>query len=161
MQRGDGIGNGRQQLISNVDGLRRDASGFGRVGGHDRDRLADVTHAPAREHRLVEFHESEALASGQLGGRDHSFDPGQTLRGRNVDAGDPCVRMGTAQRRAEEHSLAIEVASVAELAFHLRHGVGSLERLADAAPNAPTDWSDAHRRYIAAEERCTASRIFP
>ena len=161
LKRGDRVGDRREDVVAHRDRARGHASFLGGVRGDDRDRLAGVTDATGRQHRLVELHEAEELACRELGRCDHRAHATHPSCSRDVDAEDARVRVRASNGRAEEHSLSVQVAAVLELALDLCHRVRPLDRLADDAADPRPDWRDAHRPYIPADARCTASRIFP
>ena len=156
-----GIRNRRQRFIPHRDRARRKARFFRGLRRNDRDRLADVADLAARENRLVELHEAEELARGQIARGDDRLHAAHLLRGGRVDPGDPRIRMRAAERRAEEHSFATEIAAVLEFALGFGRAVGPLDRLADAAADSRSGSGRTHRRYIALDARSTASSIFP
>ena len=48
------VGDRRQRLDVDVDGVERILGERGAVGQHDRDRLADIADLVVRDHRLLE-----------------------------------------------------------------------------------------------------------
>ena len=161
LKRSDGVGDRRQHLVADRDGARREPRFLSAVRGDDRNGLARVAYASCSQHGLVRLHQAKELARRKLVRRDHCADAAQPFRSRDVDADDACVRMRASKGRAEKHPFAVEIAAVKELALDLGHGIRPLDRLADAAADPRPYRRDAHRPYIPADARCTASRIFP
>ena len=64
-----------------------------RLGGDERDRLADVADDVVREHGLVAELEPERLPAGDVGGGEDGGDAGAPRRGRDVDRADPRGRV--------------------------------------------------------------------
>ena len=161
LQGGDRVGDRSEQLVSHRDRARCEPRLLRRLGGDDRDRLSDVAHAARREHRLVELHQTEQVAGRKLRGRDDGFHSAHLLGCRHVDRKDPRVGMRAAECGPKQHALATQVAAVLEFALYFRDAIGALDGLADASADFRARQGCAHRRYIAAEARSTASSIFP
>ncbi len=115
------VGDRRQRLDLDVDERQRVLGNGGRVGEHERDRLADVTHLALRYHRLRERleirqrlqpHGDARHAVAHILGRDHAVYARQGARARNVDRADAAVGNGAAQDRRVQHVAAREIVDI-------------------------------------------------
>ena len=91
-----------------------------RVVRRDRgDRLADVAHDVAGEHRLVLGDQPVRRLAGHVVGGDDRLDAVDLPGARHVDRHDARRRVRRAQRRAPEEAVGAEVAGEGEAALHL------------------------------------------
>ena len=160
-----------EHLVLDDDRRERPPAGLGMVGGDGGDRLADVAHDVAREHRLVLVDQAVGELAGHVVGGDDGLDAGDPPRRRHVDAHDAGVRVRRAQRGAPQHAVAAEVGRELERALHLGDAVGphgrraehvaadpGVDRAHDATAPPPSASTGARR---ATATRCTASMMRP
>ena len=145
-----------EQLVLDLDGRRRPARLFRLLGRDERDGLAVVAHAVAREDGLVGELEPVRLRPRNIGVGEHGVHAWQADGLRDVERDDPRVRVRAADGLAPEHPGRLEVARVGELARHLGDAVVALGRLAD--PAEAELLGRARRAHCAAS--LTASKIF-
>ena len=114
-----------EDVVGDLDPLHRAAGRLGMVRGHQSDRLALVPHDVHGEHRLIRMLKAVAVDAGHVLVRQDRVNP---LHGKgfgDVDAGDPGVRVRTAQGRAPQHVLVPQVRRVREFATHLDRAIGT------------------------------------
>ena len=128
-----GIAQRFQDLVLHPHRLRRAPGMLGMVGGHQRNRLAPVTHDIHRQHRLVADLEPEHLAPGHFLVREHRLHAWHRARLAHINGSDACVRVRAAHRRAPQHAFDLQVGRVREIAARFEGGVGALDRVANTA----------------------------
>ena len=130
----------RQLLDLDQDVLRRVRGLLGGVGDDERDRLADVADAVAREHRVRHRHDLGAVAHHQrervdepldVGGGEDRPDARHPRRHARVDAGEPPVRVDAAHERGVQHLRQLQVADVLRLALDEALVLGARQRPPD------------------------------
>src|SRR5581483_10669516 len=134
-----------QRRVVDADPLGGAPGLLGRVGGDDRDGLAEVADAVDREHGLVGELEAVALLAGHVGVREHRVHAGHRERLGEVEREDTRVRVRTAQGVTPEHAGRDEVARVRKIALHLRHAVDARHGLPD-----PPELEPPPRRLVRA-----------
>ena len=122
-----------EHLVLDDDRRQRPPARLGMVGGDGGDRLTDVSHMPAGEHRLVLADQAVGEPPGHVVSGDDGFDPVDPPRRPDVDAHDPCVRVRRAQRRPPEAALGRQVGRERERALDLGDAVGAHRRRTDDA----------------------------
>jgi hypothetical protein len=143
-ERGEGIGDRRQDLVADRDPAGGQQRGGLVGGGHHRDRFAVEAHDVHGQHGLVHLHLAEELAAGDVLGGEDVEHAGHTPRRRGVDRDDPGVGVRAAHRHRPHGVLGGDVGRVPELAENLGQVVGLGHVLADA--------------HVASFPRCAASR---
>ena len=127
------VGDRLEQLVLDADALGGPPSLLGVLGCDESDRLAEVEDSIDGEHRLILKLEPVVLRARDIGMGEHRVHARHRDGGRDVELGDPRVRMGTAQRVAPEHPRHDQVAGVDELALHLRRSIEPRDELPDLA----------------------------
>ncbi len=123
----------------------RPAGGLPGVGGHDGDRLAPVVDLAVGEDGLVGHDLALVPDTGHLVDGEHGVDAGDRQRRRHVDGPDHRTRQEHTPGGGPQHPLRPEVPDVLEPAGHLRHPVGTDDRLADAPADALPVGGGGHR----------------
>jgi len=109
------------------------------LGDDERDRLAHVAHAVAREHRMRDRHDVRAArhererVGVEVGRRQHGTHPPRRERGRRVDPDDPRVRVEAARERGMQHPGQLHVVDELRLALQEALVLGARERTPDPA----------------------------
>ncbi len=101
VERGERIDNGRQRPVIDVDQLERVFREIAVARHHDRDRLADIAHAPDRDRpafdRRLHADREARRQRLDLGAGDHGGDARGLPRGFNIDCDDFGVRVRRAK----------------------------------------------------------------
>ena len=121
-----------EQLVLDLDCGGGPARLLGLLGGDERDGLAVVADAVARQDGLIGELEPVRLRARDVGVGEHGMHAGHADGLGDVERDDPRVRVRAADGLAPEHSCRLEIARVGELARHLRDPVVPLGRFADA-----------------------------
>ena len=120
------VGDRRQRVVLDLDGLERVACRGGRLGDHHRHAVADVADLVDRERvvgRVLHVLGDRPGAGHRAGPRVHEVgagvggdDAGQRQGGLHVDRGDAGVGVGAAQDRHVQRARDVEVVGEAGLA---------------------------------------------
>ena len=108
------------------------------VGDHERHRLADVAHPPAREEglgaapdrRVPVAHHEHPVGEGEIVRRKHQPGPGVQRR-RRIDGADLRVRMGAADEDAVQHAVEVDVVDEARPSAQQPRVLPARDRAAD------------------------------
>ncbi len=142
-----GVEQRRQDVV--VDGDRRHgaATRLLRFSGDDGDRLADVAHVFAGEHRLVGRDQPIRRCARHVVGGQHGVDAGDHQRRRRVDRHDAGVRVWRAKRCSPHGAIHWQVRRERERPRHLGQGIRAHRRVADPVAELGRDLSDGHSRF--------------
>ncbi len=153
-----GIDDRLERLVLDSNGLGRTARLLRLLRRHDRDRLAEVAHAPVGQHRLVREIEPVRLLAGDVVLRQHRVHARHPRRLGRVDREHARVRVRAPDRVPPQHPRRLEVARVRELALDLRHAVVPARGRSRDAALEPAHRAGGSAHFAAA--KWTASRIF-
>ena len=94
----------RQDLILNVDEIKRRGGDVFVPGGDCCDFIADEAHVIGSQGMLVLAHRQDAEGNRQVLPGNHGMHPVQRLGPAGIDLHDPCVGMGAPQHPATQHA---------------------------------------------------------
>jgi hypothetical protein len=110
-----GVEDRRELFVLDLDGRRRGLRDLRRLGGDDRDVVADETHAVDRQDRPVQEAPAEVVLADVFPGQDR-MDALDRARGRGVDRDDLRVRRRRGDEGGPQHPRHREIGGVLRLA---------------------------------------------